>query len=109
MGADITFRIGLWGSSFSGGLVVYAAEHDAREALHSQAPALDGRWVMASEQERKTYDELTRRARCASRFRSGLGARRQARPEAGSPSRPVALQPSVHNFHTRDANGRLPG
>jgi dienelactone hydrolase len=60
-----TARIGLWGSSFSGGLVVYAAEHDPRvKALHSQVPALDGRWVVATEQERKsTYDESTRRAR----------------------------------------------
>ncbi len=60
-----TSRIGLWGSSFSGGLVVYAAEHDPRvKALHSQVPALDGRWVVASEQDRKTtYDESTRRAR----------------------------------------------
>ena len=37
-------NIGLWGSSFSGGLVVYAGEHDPRvKALHSQVPALDGR------------------------------------------------------------------
>ena len=35
----------MWGSSFSGGLVVYAAEHDRRvKALHSQVPALDGRY-----------------------------------------------------------------
>jgi len=60
-----TARIGLWGSSFSGGLVVYAAEHDLRvKALHSQVPALDGRWVVASERERAMmYDESTRRAR----------------------------------------------
>ena len=60
-----TQRIGLWGSSFSGGLVVYAAEHDPRvKALHSQVPSLDGRWVVASEQDRKsTYEESTRRAR----------------------------------------------
>jgi len=60
-----TARIGLWGSSFSGGLVVYAAEHDPRvKALHSQVPALDGRWVVASERERAMmYDESTRRAR----------------------------------------------
>jgi dienelactone hydrolase len=60
-----TSRIGLWGSSFSGGLVVYAAEHDPRvKALHSQVPALDGRWVSASEQNRKlTNEESTKRAR----------------------------------------------
>jgi dienelactone hydrolase len=58
-------RIGLWGSSFSGGLVVYAAEHDPRvKALHSQVPALDGRWVVSTEDNRAlTYQESTRRAR----------------------------------------------
>jgi len=60
-----TSRIGLWGSSFSGGLVVYAAEHDPRvKALHSQVPALDGRWVVASEKDRQTtYEESMKRAR----------------------------------------------
>ncbi len=58
-------RIGLWGSSFSGGLVVYAAEHDPRvKALHSQVPALDGRWVVSTADDRAlTYVESTRRAR----------------------------------------------
>lgn len=37
-------RFGLWGSSFSGGLVVYAAARDSRvKALHSQVGSLDGR------------------------------------------------------------------
>jgi pimeloyl-ACP methyl ester carboxylesterase len=60
-----THRIGLWGSSFSGGLVVYAAEHDPRvKALHSQVPALDGRWVVSTAENRAlTYEESTRRAR----------------------------------------------
>jgi hypothetical protein len=58
-------RIGLWGSSFSGGLVVYAAAHDPRvKALHSQVPALDGRWVVGSEEDRKkTREEATQMAR----------------------------------------------
>jgi uncharacterized protein len=58
-------RLGLWGSSFSGGLVVWAAERDPRvRALHSQVGALDGRFVIANEQERaKTYEEATRMAR----------------------------------------------
>jgi dienelactone hydrolase len=58
-------RIGLWGSSFSGGLVVYAAEHDPRvKALHSQVPALDGRWVVSTPENRAlTYQDSTRRAR----------------------------------------------
>lgn len=69
-------RIGLWGSSLSGGLVVAVAARDHRvKAVHGQVPALDGRWALASgEQEAKdyvttpdsqaqTYREATRRAR----------------------------------------------
>lgn len=53
------------GSSFSGGLVVWAAARDPRvKALHAQVPALDGRWVTLNDAERRiTYDEATRRAR----------------------------------------------
>lgn len=41
-------NIGLWGSSFSGGLVVWAAVRDPRvRAIHSQVGSLDGRWVVA--------------------------------------------------------------
>jgi dienelactone hydrolase len=60
-----TDRIGLWGSSLSGGLVVSAAEMDPRvKALHSQVPSLDGRWTLASPQERaNTEKEETERAR----------------------------------------------
>jgi len=58
-------RLGLWGSSFSGGLVVYVAEHDPRvKAIHSQVGAMDGRMMIATDAERrKTYDEATRMAR----------------------------------------------
>jgi len=58
-------RIGLWGSSLSGGLVVSAALMDPRvKALHSQVPSLDGRWTLASPQERATTEkEATERAR----------------------------------------------
>lgn len=58
-------RLGLWGSSFSGGLVVYVAEHDHRvKAIHSQVGAMDGRSMIATDTERrKTYDEATRMAR----------------------------------------------
>lgn len=60
-----TSRIGLWGSSFSGGHVVFAAANDPRvKATVSQVPALDARFVVQTEEERaKTYDEATRRAR----------------------------------------------
>jgi uncharacterized protein len=61
---DVT-RLGLWGSSFSGGLVVWAAERDSRvKALHSQVGSLDGRFVVQSDAERaKTYEEATKMAR----------------------------------------------
>lgn len=58
-------RIGLWGSSLSGGLVVSAALLDPRvKALHSQVASLDGRWTLANPQERgATEKEATARAR----------------------------------------------
>ena len=58
-------RIGLWGSSFSGGHVVYAAARDPRvKATVSQVPAFDGRWAINSSRMRKaTYGGATRRAR----------------------------------------------
>jgi dienelactone hydrolase len=58
-------RIGLWGSSFSGGHVVYVAARDPRvKATVSQVPAFDGRWAINSSRMRKeTYGGATQRAR----------------------------------------------
>lgn len=58
-------RIGLWGSSYSGGHVVFAAARDPHvRALVSQVPALDSRFVVANDAERElTETEMTRRAR----------------------------------------------
>jgi hypothetical protein len=58
-------RIGLWGSSYSGGHVVYAAARDNRvKALVSQVPALDSRWVIQTAPMRqRTLREGTDRAR----------------------------------------------
>lgn len=60
-----TRNIGLWGSSYSGGHVVYAAARDARvKATVSQVPALDSRFVVATPAARQqTYQEATQRAR----------------------------------------------
>jgi dienelactone hydrolase len=61
-----TNRIGLWGSSFSGGLVLYAAERDHRvKAIHSQVGYMNANAApMSSPEERKLmYDEATKRAR----------------------------------------------
>src|SRR5262249_6660234 len=59
-----TTRIGLWGTSDSGGHVVHAAAKDARvKATVSQVPALDSRWVLLGPGEKETLAEATRRAR----------------------------------------------
>ncbi len=57
-------RIGLWGSSYSGGHVVYVAARDPRvKATVSQVPAFDSRWVVLSGAEiEKTYAEASARA-----------------------------------------------
>src|SRR5581483_12483798 len=56
-------RIGLWGSSYSGGHVIYAAARDSRiKATVSQAPGMDSRFVVATPEARKqTYDEAIKR------------------------------------------------
>jgi dienelactone hydrolase len=57
-------RIGLWGSSLSGGLVVSVAEREPRvKALHSQVPGIGGPWTMAPQQRQLTETETTQRAR----------------------------------------------
>ena len=60
-----TSRIGLWGSSYSGGHTVYVAARDHRiKALVSQVGAADSRWVVATELARnETYTAATKRAR----------------------------------------------
>ena len=59
-----TTRIGLWGTSYSGGHVVYGAAKDHRiRAVVSQVPALDSRFVIGTEEEkRKTFEDATKRA-----------------------------------------------
>ena len=58
-------RIGLRGSSYSGGHVFYVAARDPRvKAIVSQVGAFDSRWVVTGEAEIKTTnDEATKRAR----------------------------------------------
>jgi len=58
-------RIGIWGSSFSGGHVVWVAARDSRvKALVSQVGSMDSRWVLSTnELKKQTYSESTRRAR----------------------------------------------
>lgn len=56
-------RIGLWGSSYSGGHVIYVAARDPRvKATVSQVPALDSRQVvLAGPESKKTFDEAAAR------------------------------------------------
>ena len=58
-------RLGLWGSSYSGGHVVYVAARDPRvKAIVSQVPSLDSRWTIATPAARKpTFAQATARAR----------------------------------------------
>jgi uncharacterized protein len=58
-------RIGLRGSSYSGGHVLYVAARDPRvKAIVSQVGAFDSRWVVNDPKEAKiTYDEAGKRAR----------------------------------------------
>jgi dienelactone hydrolase len=56
-------KIGLWGSSYSGGHVVYVAARDPRvKATVSQVPAFDSRWVVLGGAETdKTFAEASAR------------------------------------------------
>ena len=57
-------RISLWGTSYSGGHVVYAAARDSRvKATVSQVPGMDSRFVLAGNGRKQTMDEATQRTR----------------------------------------------
>ena len=56
-------RIGIWGSSFSGGHVVYVAARDPRvKAFVSQVGSMDGRWVLSKQLQEYTFSQGTARA-----------------------------------------------
>jgi dienelactone hydrolase len=57
-------RIGLWGSSYSGGHVVYVAARDPRvKAFVSQVGSMDSRWAVANAQIRAyTFNQASARA-----------------------------------------------
>lgn len=58
-------RIGIWGTSYSGGHVVYVAARDPRvKAFVSQVGAMDSRWTIAAPAARAhTFAQATARAR----------------------------------------------
>src|SRR5215510_11845676 len=56
-------HIGLWGTSYSGGHVVYVAARDPRvKATVSQVPGMDSRFVLFGLERKRTFDEATERA-----------------------------------------------
>ena len=77
-------RIGLWGSSYSGGHVVYVAARDPRvKAFVSQVGAMDSRWAIANPQMKAyTYGQATARTAREDRLS-------QARGEVRQPDRPA--------------------
>jgi uncharacterized protein len=57
-------RIGIWGSSFSGGHVVYVAARDPRvKAFVSQVGSMDGRWVLSPGLRNRTFTAAAARTR----------------------------------------------
>jgi len=57
-------RIGIWGSSFSGGHVVYVAARDPRvKAFVSQVASTDGRWVLGPTLREYTFAQAAARTR----------------------------------------------
>ncbi len=57
-------RIGIWGSSFSGGHVVYVAAREPRvKAFVSQVGSMDGRWVLGPQMREATFKTAAARAR----------------------------------------------
>ncbi len=55
-------RIGLWGSSFAGGHVVYVAARDPRvKAFVSQVGSMDGRWVLGPKLREDTFNQAAAR------------------------------------------------
>jgi pimeloyl-ACP methyl ester carboxylesterase len=59
-----TQRLGLWGTSYSGGHVVSVAARDSRvKASVAQVPGMDSRFVLLGPGRKQTMDEATRRAR----------------------------------------------
>ncbi|MBB4615032.1 hypothetical protein IQ25_02281 [Novosphingobium taihuense] len=78
-------RIGIWGTSFGGGIVTHVAAHDIRvRACVAQAPILDGdNWIRSLNRE---TDYLAVRKYL-------LEARRKRFAEGGDPSMPMGAPP----------------
>jgi len=82
-------RLGIWGTSFGGGIATHVAAHDIRvQACVAQAPILDGdAWVRLLNREHEY--------RAVKRYL--LDARRKRAVEGGDPTYPMG-QPSADGF-----------
>lgn len=82
-------RIGIWGTSFGGGVVTHVAAHDIRvKACVAQAPILDGDFWIRS---------LNREADYLAVRKHLLAARRQRAAQGGDPLHPL-LEPAPDGF-----------
>lgn len=75
-------RIGIWGTSFGGGIVTHVAAHDLRvRACVAQAPILDGDFWIRSLNRESDYLNVKKRL---------LNARRERSSSGGDPVHPMA-------------------
>jgi uncharacterized protein len=78
-------RIGIWGTSFGGGIVTHVAAHDIRvRACVAQAPILDGDFWIRSLNRETDYLGIRKYL---------LEARRKRSSEGGDPSMPMGAPP----------------
>jgi len=83
-GVDPT-RIGIWGTSFGGGIVTHVAAHDIRvRACVAQAPILDGDFWLRSLNRETDYLAVRKYL---------LEARRKRMADGGDPSMPMGAPP----------------
>lgn len=82
-------RLGIWGTSFGGGIVTHVAAYDLRvKACVAQAPILDGGFWLRSLNRESDYLQVRERL---------LDARRKRFREGGDPQMPLA-QPAEDGF-----------
>lgn len=88
-------RIGIWGTSFGGGIVTHVAAHDIRvRACVAQAPILDGDFWIRSLNRESEYLAVKKHL---------VEARRKRAREGGEPMHPMAA-PSPDGFNPMPAD-----
>ena len=101
-------RIGIWGSSLSGGHVIYVAARDPRvKAFVSQVGSMDGRWVIEDPQLRqKTFQRAT------ARTQRQVGYPKPGAKFAGLTGQPVCeklmgYSPAIEDVHRCESCAKL--